>query len=201
MEDMNEHESQQPSDEELIGRFLKNDTAAFTILYERYRRQIYAHINRLLPGQPDKADDIFQQSWIKALGTLSTYQHNDRFLPWLLKIAHNQAIDLFRRSKDDYQEIPLDDSADVVDSQGSDPRHELDRKELAVLLDAALAILPPEQREVFLLRQDDVSFREIAEIQNCSINTVLGRMQYALRNLQGFLKAKRERIAIYEKGK
>ncbi len=183
-------ETQQPSDEELIGRFLHNDTAAFDILYERNHRQLYAYLGRLVPGHADRIDDLFQRTWIKAINTLSTYSHNDRFMSWLLRIAHNLAVDLFRHSSSDMEETLLDGDRDHMEADDNTPWREFERKELIELVEAGLATLRPELREVFLLRQDDLSFKEIADIQACSVNTVIARMQYALRGLKLFLKGK-----------
>lgn len=175
--------SEEFSDIELIERYLANDYDAFNILYNRYRRQLYGYLNRLLPGQHSVADDIFQQTWIKVIRRLPDYQDNQKFLAWVMRISHNLAIDHFRRNK---RELLCDDNTEemLFSSDKMQPWMELDRSELAAALDGCVGKLQPEQREVFLLRQEDVGFKEIAEIQGTSINTALGRMQYALRNLR-----------------
>jgi RNA polymerase sigma-70 factor (ECF subfamily) len=132
-------------------------------------------------------DDLFQQTWLKAIRQLAGYRNRDRFLSWLLRIAHNLAIDLFRTEKRSREiDSPLDTGrfrAFPAES-GNVPFAKLDRKELADAIAKGIAALPAEQREVFVLRQEEITFREIAEIQKVSINTALGRMQYALRNLR-----------------
>ena len=149
---MNPNPVQQPGDEELIRRFLENDTDAFTELYERHRRILYVHLHRLLPGRDSgTVDDIFQQTWLKALNALPEFKRREKFLPWLLTIAHNLALDLIRAPAENQQEVPDDEAGGVADPKGSTPWGELDRKELGTLLDEAIASLSPELREVFLL--------------------------------------------------
>lgn len=176
---------QQVDDMTLIRNYLDGAAGAFDVLYDRYRLPLYAYLNRLLPGQTAQVDDIFQQTWIRAIDRLSTYRHEEKFSAWLMRIGHNFAIDFFRTSKrrgessmDDGLETALSDSTDVS------PWRELDSQELGEAIEQAVSELSPELREVFLLRREDVPFREIARIQSCSINTCLGRMQYALKQLR-----------------
>lgn len=171
------------SDIELIERYLANDYDAFDILYNRYRKQLYAYLNRLLPGQHSVADDVFQQTWIKVIRRLPDYKDSQKFLAWLMRISHNLTIDHFRKNKREFLCEDNDNEAIFV-SDTMQPWMELDREELSEALNGCVEKLSPEQREVFLLRQEELGFKEIAEIQNTSINTALGRMQYALRNLR-----------------
>ncbi|MBN1864175.1 MAG: sigma-70 family RNA polymerase sigma factor [Victivallales bacterium] len=171
------------SDSELIRRYLDNAPHAFDVLYGRYKRQLYAYLNRLIPGQSAVVDDIFQQTWIKAIRNLEEYRDSQKFLAWLMRISHNLAIDYFRRSRRRSMEIELDDER-MLYSEKNQPWESLDNKELAGALEKCILKLNETQREVFLLRQEEMSFKEIAHIQNTSINTALGRMQYALRNLR-----------------
>jgi len=171
------------NDIELIESYLNGDAEAFDILYERYKRRLYSYLNRLLPNRHTLADDVFQQTWIKVLKQLPKYKDNERFHGWLTRIAHNVAIDHFRKEKN---EVLLEDteSSNLFAAVGSEPWRELDNVELGKAIAECLAKLVNEQREVFVLRQDGFSFKEIAKLQGCSINTALGRMQYALRNLR-----------------
>ena len=172
------------SDIELIERYLNNDSAAFDILYFRYKKRLYAYLNRFLPGQHALVDDIFQNTWIKIIAQLPKYKHSQKFMAWTTRIAHNLAIDHFRKSK---HEISTDntESTTIFAAIGSEPWRALDNSELASALEGCIAKLNNEQREVFILRQNSMSFKEIAAIQKCSINTALGRMQYAVKNLRG----------------
>jgi RNA polymerase sigma-70 factor (ECF subfamily) len=171
-------------DQALIARYLHDENAdAFNQLYHRYRKQLYAYLNRLMAGRQAVADDVFQQTWIRVIHQLPRYRHREKFLAWLMRIAHNLAMDHYRRHRNEDCQDDFD-QREIFSPAGDEPWRELDRSELGRAMDGCIARLCPEQREVFLLRQEDMPFREIALVQDCSINTVLGRMQYALRNLQ-----------------
>ncbi|HCE42167.1 MAG TPA: RNA polymerase subunit sigma-24 [Lentisphaeria bacterium] len=172
------------SDSELIDSFLKDELSAFEALYERYRKQLYSYLHRLLPGQHALVDEIFQQTWIRVINQLSGYRHNQKFLAWVIRISHNLAIDHFRRNRREETNDFEGDRNILFSEEKYEPWRKIDREELSAALEKCIQKLPDEQREVFLLRQEDVGFKEIAKIQDCSINTVLGRMQYAIRNLQ-----------------
>ena len=179
------------NDEMLIKGYLAGNPEDFNTLYERYKRRLYAYLNRMLAGSAVSPDDIFQQTWIKAIDNLPKYEHKQMFLAWLIRIAHNVAVDGFRRNaRAGETEISLDeeDSPHEIAAPASEPWRELHREELSKAIDTALDSLSPELREVFLMRRDDIPFKEIAGIQKCSINTVLARMQYALRNMRKALK-------------
>jgi RNA polymerase sigma-70 factor (ECF subfamily) len=174
-----------PADQVLIGNYLAGSNADFNVLYERYKRQLYAYLHRMLPGQHAVIDDIFQQVWIKVIAKLPVYQHNNKFQAWLLRIAHNMTIDFFRRSKKNITvSVDNDDTLIQLPDCRKMPWSELCLAELSTAVATALEELPIEQKEVFLLRQDKISFKEIAAIQQCSINTALGRMKYAIKNLR-----------------
>lgn len=179
------------NDEMLIRGYLAGNPEDFNTLYERYKRRLYAYLNKMLAGSAVPVDDIFQQTWIKAVDNLPKYEHKQMFLAWLIRIAHNIAVDGFRKNaRTGETELPLEDGEQPreIAAPASEPWREMQREELAEAIDAALDTLAPELREVFLMRRDDVPFKEIAEIQKCSINTALARMQYALKNLRKALK-------------
>ena len=179
---------QEVDDSVLISGYLSGKDEAFTVLYERYKSLLYNYLNRLLNGDRSRADDLFQQTWIKAVDQLERYEHRQQFSAWLLRIAHNLAIDYFRKCGrlSQYEAGSLDEPDSTVDPAGRDdePWQGMHREELEKAVSDAVGNLSPELREVFLLRREEISFREIAEIQKCSINTVLARMQYALKNLR-----------------
>ena len=177
-------EENRVSDEELILAYLEGDSDSFTILYERYKRPLYAYLNRML-GNHAQSDDVFQQTWIRVVRRLGEYESKQKFFAWLTMIAHNLAIDQFRREKKS-AELPLDDENVAVSEPvtHTEPWMRMHNRELGKALREAAEGLAEEQKEVFLLRQEGLSFKEIAEVQNCSINTVLGRMQYAVKNLR-----------------
>lgn len=170
------------SDDELIAAYLQGDDKAFDGLYERYKRQLYSYLNRLFGGQHSQIDDVFQQTWIKIIEKLPCYCSRQRFVAWAFRIAHNLAMDYYR--KVGRQGMVVGDESLQNIEVVNEPWSSIDRRELKEIIDKALESLSPELREVFLLRQEKISFKEIAEIQECSINTALGRMQYALKRLQ-----------------
>ena len=184
------HMEEAPGDMVLIEAYLGGDQAAFATLYERYKRQLYAYLGRMIPQDPASVDDVFQQTWVRAIRRLPEYRNREVFLAWLMRIAHNLTVDLFRSGtrRGEQSLSDVDPETDMPLTKEDDtPSGRLDRRELGEAIDRAVRELPPELREVFLLRQDGVSFREIAEIQHCSINTSLARMRYALNKLRGSL--------------
>jgi RNA polymerase sigma-70 factor, ECF subfamily len=174
------------TDSELLKRCRHGDTQAFDELYRRCRLPLYSYLNRLVGGRRDVADDLFQQTWMKVLDNLERYSEQQRFMSWLFRIAHNVALDEVRRELR-HETVEVTETAAVDDSV---PWDAMDRQTLAAAIEQVTASLVPEQREVLLLRQRGVSFREIAEIQQTGINTVLGRMHYAVKHL-------RQRLAEY----
>ena len=173
-------------DNDLIKAYLHGDADAFTVLYERYKRQIYSFLLKMLAEQNSAIDDLFQQVWIKTMKNLHRYRDQERFLAWVFSIARNTALDHFRKQKKNYifSDLDREDTPDVENVSAEEPWRDMDRSELMEAVEAALILLSPEQREVFVMRQDGLSFKEIAELHNCSINTALARMQYAMKNLQ-----------------
>ena len=170
------------SDKKCIKEYLKGNQEAFNMLYERYHRQLYAFLNRLVPQSPHIADDLYQQTWIKAIDNFRKYKDKGKFLSWLFRIAHNLFIDYARKNKSNF-----DDSEITLYSENI-THDEIEKKEFNNALELCLIKLPHEQREVFLLRLNEIPFKEIAKIQNTNINTVLGRMKYAVEKLKNQLK-------------
>lgn len=174
-------------DAALIKNYLRGDQEAFQYLYERYRKPLYGYLNRLLDNSA-LVDDLYQKTWMKVISNLQKYRENQKFSAWLFRIAHNTAMDHFRARRTAGQ-FSFDESVEpeaLADARDN-PIQNMDRAELVASVKSALPNLPVAQREVFLLRQEGVSFREIAAIQGVSINTVLGRMRYALQKLRQLL--------------
>ena len=171
----------------LIKNYLQGNQEAFQHLYERYRKPLYGYLNRLLDNST-LVDDLYQKTWMKVISNLGKYRENQKFSAWLFRIAHNTAMDHFR-ALGTAKRFTVDESVEpetLADARDN-PIQNMDRAELAASVKSALPHLPAAQREVFLLRQEGVSFREIAAIQGASINTVLGRMRYALQKLRQLL--------------
>jgi RNA polymerase sigma-70 factor (ECF subfamily) len=174
-------------DMELITRYKRGDVSALDVLVTRYRRQLFGYILNMSVNASE-ADEIFQEAWLKVIRKIGLYRHKN-FLGWLVRIAHNVIIDKSRRKKPNVSlDAESDDGGslgDVLEDGGPAPAAGIENKDLGRAISRAVAMLPDEQREVFLLRtKAEISFKEIAEIQGTSINTALARMQYALGKLR-----------------
>lgn len=173
----------EPEDMMLIQAYIAGDERAFEILYQRYRRQLYGYLCNLLSGNTSDADELFEETWIKVIDKLSTYRDQGKFSAWLFRVARNVFIDTMRKNKEQLFSMDSGDLPEVPDWSET-PGEAMDDEDTARILEKAVGGLPVDQREVFLMRQQSLSFKEIAGIQGCSINTVLGRMHYAVRNLK-----------------
>ena len=178
------------SDRELVESYVGGDVRAFDRLYERYRRPLYGYLNQLVPGRAALADDLFQQTWVKVLDALPRYQEQQKFVGWMFRIAHNLAMDNFRGAGTGHGEgdVALEEVEEVVAHEGPDAGEQVADDELKAALAGVIEKLGAEQKEVLLLRQQGIPFKEIAEIQKTSINTVLGRMHYAVQNIRRELR-------------
>lgn len=176
------------NDYELIAAYLKGDEKSFETLYFRYRKLLYGYLYNLMPGDPAGADEVFAECWTKVISKLSGYRDDGKFSAWLFRVAKNVFIDRIRRSHPG-RFMPVDDEnmPELPDQKSVSPDEELGATDTGKMILAALDKLPPEQKEVFILREQDLSFKEIAEIQNCSLNTALSRMRYAIKSLRIFL--------------
>ena len=182
------------SDRELIERYQDGDVHSFELLICRYQKQVYSYILTLVKDK-QLADDVFQDTFVKVIQTIKSkaYKDDGRFVQFAMRIAHNLVIDHFRKenriptvesSSEDYNyidNVPITDASVeqgmIVDQVHSD-------------LHRMIGFLPDEQREVLRMRIfDDMSFKDIADITNVSINTALGRMRYALINLRKMMMA------------
>ncbi len=183
------------NDQELLKAYSGGREEAVSILIERHRKRVYDYI-RMMVKDPDLADDLFQETLIKVLKSLreERYVDNGRFVAWVMRIAHNQIIDHFRRRKQLNQVRNEDAGYDLLNNRKlSEPTVEdhlvLDQihEDIRRLVDE----LPEEQRDVVVMRHyKDMSFKDIAEKTGVSINTALGRMRYALINLRKIIDEK-----------
>lgn len=178
------------TDEELIRQYRRGRVGALDELVDRYQGPLYGYI-RNMTGNAAEADDVFQEVWMKVIRRVGLYRSRN-FGGWLMRIAHNIVIDRLRRRK---PEIPMDAEdeehpglAAVLASSDAGAAEAVADAELGQRVREAVASLPSEQREVFLLRAESgMPFREIARLQGVSINTALGRMHYALGRLRPLL--------------
>ena len=178
-------------DAKLLAAYRNGDVEALGRLVEKYKRPLFGFLARFA-ANPGEADEWFQETWVRAIRHM-TYFRQKNLPSWLFRIAHNLIIDQSRRKKPDCSlDAPLAESgatlADRVPSSLPSPAAEAAGRDLGRHIEAAAALLPAEQREVFWLRMAaDLPFKEIARIQRCSINTALARMQYALEKLRAAL--------------
>ena len=176
------------NDSILVSLYKNGDEKAFETLVKRYKSKVYTAIY-LIVKDSYIAEDLLQDAFIKAVTTIKTSRYNEegKFLPWLLRIAHNLAIDHFRREKR-YPTIVMEDGNNVFDTMefSEDSADSIQiKQETHARLREMIDKLPPVQREVLIMRHyGDMSFQEIADATGVSINTALGRMRYALINLR-----------------
>lgn len=191
----------QVSDQVLITNYLNGDESSFETLLLKYKDRVYAQLYLMVKNR-DLAEDLFQETFIKVVNTLKVgkYNHEGKFLPWVKRIAHNLAIDHFRKLKK-RNEIHNRDEYDLM---ANIPEDSLNIEEAIVSaqimgsLKGLVEELPQEQREVIMMRiYMGLSFKEIADETNVSINTSLGRMRYALINLRKIISDKNLNLKVY----
>lgn len=185
----------QKTDHELIQKFQDGDLNALEILVLRHKDKMYTSILFLVK---DKylAEDIFQDVLIKIIDTIRAgrYTEEGKFLPWAMRIAHNLCVDHFRKVKRT-PAIKTSDDRDIFEvinftEDGADVK--MMKRQSYDRVRQMLDLLPDDQREVIILRHyADLSFKEIASLTNCSINTALGRMRYGLINLRKMMMQKK----------
>lgn len=181
--------SSDESDEKLMVRFQGGDARAFEVLVRRHRTPVFSFLLRLA-GDRGRAEDLCQEAFLKVVRASQEWEPRARFQTWLYAIARNLAIDEARRQAFRRAE-PLDGpAAAAAASDDPAPDQGAEGALLRSRLEAALAALPEEQREVFLLREHaGLRFAEIAEVTGASENTVKSRMRYALESLRERLLA------------
>ncbi len=183
------------SDQVLLASYLEGDKSAISSLIERHSRRVRDYI-RMMVKDGDTAEDIFQETFIKAVRVIDEgrYADNGKFLSWILRIAHNQVIDYFRAQKQNRQVNESNAGYNVLGTLRFAEQTVEDRmvsEQIEQDIRTMVEMLPDEQREVVMLRYfSGLSFKEIAEQTNVSINTALGRMRYALINLRKMIHEK-----------
>tara|TARA_B100000900_G_C20446393_1_gene661246 strand:+ start:272 stop:865 length:594 start_codon:yes stop_codon:yes gene_type:complete len=184
-------------DDQLIKNFINGDNQAFDVLLNKYQNRIFSYVIQLVHDY-DLANDIFQDVFIKVVTHLkrNSYNHQGKFLSWVLRIAHNQVIDHFRKdakmpsvgknsSNEDFNIF------DVLKLEESSIEDEMVKKQILSDVRVLVEQLPNDQMEVVKMRYfSGMSFQDIADNSNVSINTALGRMRYALINLRKMMKEK-----------
>lgn len=184
------------SDQVLLASYLEGDKSAISSLIDRHSRRVRDYI-RMMVKDGDIAEDIFQETFIKAVRVIDEgrYADNGKFLSWILRIAHNQVIDYFRAQKQNRQVNESNAGYNVLGTLRF-AEHTIEDRMVSEQIEqdirTLVEMLPDEQREVVMLRYfSGLSFKEIAEQTNVSINTALGRMRYALINLRKMIHEKK----------
>lgn len=181
------------TDTTLIAEFISGNSNSFSILLDRYQKRVYGFIFSKV-NDPDLADDIFQDTFIKVVKSLrlGKYKDEGRFLSWVIRIAHNLIMDHYRK----INRLPKHESRienfDVLDrliEQSTSIEDSMIETQIHADLSILIEELPDNQKEVLLMRLfKDMSFKEIADHTDVSINTALGRMRYAVINLRKMIE-------------
>lgn len=185
---------QSRTDQELVTLYIRGNEDALTELISRHKSKIYTSIYLLVKDEY-LAEDIFQDTFIKVIKTLKAKKYNEegKFLPWVLRIGHNLVIDHFRKQKRS-PIITNSDGFDIFDVLGihdESAEEKMVKEQTNKDIKSLIHLLPSEQKEVLIMRHfGDLSFKEIAELTDVSINTALGRMRYALNNLRKMIAEK-----------
>lgn len=182
------HAFKQVNDQQLILRYLDGEERAFEELLSRHKQKIYTSIYLFVKDE-SLAHDIFQEVFIKIIDTLrkGKYNHEGKFSQWAMRISYNLCVDYFRRNKRRPTVQPTDtfDIFNVLRVTEDNAEQQIIKSQTHQKLRSLVDMLPPEQREVVILRHyADMSFKEIAKLTRVSINTALGRMRYALINIR-----------------
>jgi RNA polymerase sigma-70 factor (ECF subfamily) len=180
------------ADQELISLYLSGNEGAFAQLLKRHKDRLFRYINSKV-RDADLANDIFQDAFMKVIMTMKSGNYNEegKFLPWLMRISHNLIIDHFRKTNKVRflsESRTLNEEFTIFHKLSSDEKNYLEDRcetELESQMLGLLDHLPTMQREIIQMRIfQDMSFKEIAEMEDVSINTALGRMRYALINMR-----------------
>ena len=182
------------SEKELINSYLQGNEQAIEQLIVRFKSRVYTYIICKVRNEA-LAEDVFQDTFIKVINTLKKGKYNDegKFLPWVMRIAHNLIIDHYRKTK----KMPLVtgnddfDIFDVIKNPEQNIEEKIEKEQVLSDVKNLIKFLPSDQKEVLMMRlYYDMSFKEISETTNVSINTALGRMRYALINLRKMAEEK-----------
>ena len=176
------------SDKLLVQNFLNGDSKSFEFLLSRHKSRVFAFIMSKVKNR-NITEDIFQDTFIKVINSLQKGKYNEegKFLPWMMRISHNLVIDHFRKESKMRKIRPTSefDIFDVIDDGSKNQEEIMIQTQVHSDLKILIEQLPNDQKEVLKMRYfEDLSFKEISDLTNSSINTALGRMRYALINLR-----------------
>jgi RNA polymerase sigma-70 factor (ECF subfamily) len=172
----------------LVKKYVEGDENALTILINRHQSKIFGFIYSKISDR-DISNDIFQDTFIKVIRTLKSKSYNEegKFLPWVMRIAHNLIIDHYRKNKKMpmFRETEEFSIFSIMSDDSLTIENKIIREQVEIDLKKLIEELPADQKEVLVMRMyQDMSFKEISEITGVSINTALGRMRYALMNMR-----------------
>tara|TARA_B100000767_G_scaffold153379_1_gene144186 strand:+ start:1083 stop:1667 length:585 start_codon:yes stop_codon:yes gene_type:complete len=181
------------SDAILVSNYINGDESALTVLINRHHQRLYSFIFSKVYDR-DVTEDVFQDTFIKVIKTLKLGKYNEegKFLPWVMRIAHNLVIDYFRKNNrmPKFNNNGDFDIFSVLSDDSLNAEAELVRSQINDDIRNLVEELPEDQRTVLKMRMyNDMSFREISENTSVSINTALGRMRYALINLRKLIES------------
>ena len=190
-------------DSVLLDRYRLGNNTSFQTLFLRHKKRIFNYINSKV-SDVDVSNDILQETFIKVFKIIKkgSYNEQGKFLPWVLRISHNLVMDHFRkekRSKIIYEKDLYNTFSNIKSSENSLKENIISDKTLSKTLSSMINTLPDSQKEIVKLRFfENLSFREIAEINNISINTALGRVRYSLNNLRKSMDKSSIKIELME---
>ncbi len=176
------------TDAVLVSNYIKGDESALSVLIKRHKQKIYSFIYSKVFDR-DVTEDVFQDTFIKVIRTLKLGKYNEegKFLPWVMRIAHNLVIDHFRKNN----RMPKFDNGhefnifSVISDSSLNAEKTMIKTQVEEDVKRLIEELPEDQKQVLVMRMyNDMSFKEISENTGVSINTALGRMRYALINLR-----------------
>jgi len=189
------------SEKELVQSYIKGSEAAIEELITRHKSGVFTYIVCKVRNEA-LAEDIFQDTFIKVINTIKRKKYNDegKFLPWVMRIAHNLIVDHYRKSNRMSTTSGTDDFDifDVVRCPDRNIEQDLETKQSYSDIKGLIKYLPDDQKEVLMMRMYyDMSFKEISESTNVSINTALGRMRYALINLRKMIAERNISLTVH----
>lgn len=177
------------TDEELADRFRAGEKhTSFSMLVERYQKRIYFSARRMVNGDHDEADEIAQETFVKAYEALANFRGESKFYTWLYRIMMNSVIYRGRKQKA-RKTVSIDEVKDVLEASVGRPHDDLERSETKRLIEEAIATLPPKQREVFMLRfYDELPYEEIATIVGTSVGGLKANYFHAVKKIGEYVQ-------------
>jgi len=178
------------TDQELVRLFHEGETrGAFTVLVERYQKRIYFAARKMVLGDHDEADEIAQETFVKAYDALKNFRGEAQIYTWLYRIMMNAIIQRSRKKKSRPM-IDVTDFTDILESPETNPQEQMQRSETTRLIEEAIETLPPKQQRVFIMRfYEELPYEEIAAIVGTSVGGLKANYFHAVKKIGDYLKA------------